>query len=103
MFDAAAGLFDRAAFHAENDIARAGTADGDHGRPVDDSLAAGAAHGGSGNLAAFGVGLCDGNVFGVQVDEAILDVFEPLDGIFAAQIAVPVSKLMPMAGESTRA
>ncbi len=71
MFDTLFSLRDRAAFNGEDNIPGAALADLDDAFPVDDALTAGTADGGSGDFAAFGVGLADGDVFGVEVDEAI--------------------------------
>lgn len=88
MFDAFFGLGNRAAFDGENDIAWAALADLDDAFPVDDTFTAGAAYGGSGDFTAFGVGLADGDVLGVEVDEAVEDMFEPGVGVVAAEVAV---------------
>ena len=53
MFDAVFCLFDGAAFDAEDDIQFYGLAYFDNFCPVDDALAAGAADGCAGYLAAF--------------------------------------------------
>ena len=75
-------------FDAENNVSRAGAADLDHPGPVDHAVAAGAADRRAGHLAALGVGLLDRDVLGVQVDQPVLDVLEPGDGVLAAEVAV---------------
>ena len=88
MFEAAGGLLDGAAFDAEHDVPRAGLADLDHLGPVDHAVAAGAAHGRAGHLAALGVRLLDRDVLGVQMDQSVLDVREPGERVLAGQVAV---------------
>lgn len=56
MFEASGGLFGRSAFYAKDYIARRLLLhDFDDSFPIKDSIAAGAAYGGSCNLASFSV------------------------------------------------
>ena len=84
MLDGALGLRDGAALDGEDDVAFGLLANLDDALPVNHALTAGAAHGRAGDLAALGVGLLDGNVLRVQVDEASEDALEPLVRIVAA-------------------
>ena len=73
MLDASLGLFDGAALDGHDDVAGAAAEGFDDAGPVEDAVAAGAAHRRAGHLASLGVGMLDGDVFGVQVDQAVDD------------------------------
>ena len=88
MVDAGGCLCDRPALNRQNDVALALTANGDDACPVDDALAASAAHRGAGDLASLGIRLFDGYVLGVEVDEAMSHPFQPDIGIMPAEVAV---------------
>ena len=78
-----------AALDGEDDVAGALAADDvDDPRPVEHALAAGAAHGRAGDLAAFRIGVGVGDVLGVEVDEAISDPFQPRVDVVAAEIGI---------------
>ena len=89
MLDRALGLLDCAALHREHDVPRAILADDlDDLLPVNHPVAARAAHRRAGDLAAFGAGLLDGDVLGVQMHEPLYDALQPRVGIVSAQEGV---------------
>jgi hypothetical protein len=88
VLDAAFSLGDGAALDGEDDVARGAAANLDDASPIDDAVAAGAADGGTGDFAAFGIGLFNGDVLRMEVDEAIEDMFEPGVGVVAAEVTV---------------
>ena len=53
--------------------------------PVDHAVAAGAADRRAGDLAALGLAVLDRDVLGVQVDEPVADVLQPLVRVLAAR------------------
>ena len=56
--------------------------------PIDHAVAAGAADRRAGDLAAFGVGVLDGDVLGVQVDEPVDDPLQPGVRVLPGQVGV---------------
>ena len=81
-------LLDRAAFHRKHDVPFRLSTQADDGRPIDDTVAAGAADRRAGDLAAFGLRLLNQNIFGVQMDQVAEHPFEPGERIVPAQITV---------------
>ena len=82
------GLLDRAALNREHDVALRLPAQCDDGRPVNDAVTAGAAHGCAGDLAALGARLLVRDILCVQMHEAVRDAREPLQRIVPAKEAV---------------
>jgi hypothetical protein len=84
----AGSLFGSAALDGEHsgpvDLAK----EPDDARPVDHSIAAGAADGRAGDLAALGIGVGDSDVLRVQVYEAVADGFEALVWVLAAEVRI---------------
>ena len=77
VFEAADRIRDGAAFDAEDDIIGAFLDHIDHPLPIHNTVTAGAAHRGAGDLAALCTALLHGNILGVQVDEAVNHVTQP--------------------------
>ena len=88
MLDGAFGLFDRAALDGEDDVPFRLAADANDARPIDDAVPASAADGCAGDFSALRGGLLDGDVLGMEVNEAGNDLGQPLVRILAAQIGV---------------
>jgi hypothetical protein len=89
VFEAFGGLCRGAALDGKDDVARALLPDdADDAFPVEHAFAAGAADRGTGDLAAFGVGVGGGDILGVEVDEAAGDMLEPGVDIVAAEVGV---------------
>ena len=89
MFEAALGLFRGTAFDTEYDIARAFVLDdSDDSRPIYDAVATGTAYRRAGNLPAFGVGVLDGNIFCVQMNQAIGHAFHSGIRSLAGKVSV---------------
>ena len=88
MRQAAFGLVGSAALDREHAVESAFAENGDHPGPVDDAVAAGAAHRRAGHFAALGFGVLDGDVLGVHVDQQVAHRLQSLVGVFAAQVGV---------------
>jgi len=88
MVKGARGLFNRAAFDREDHVAFGLAANLDDARPVHDAIAARAADGRAGHLAALGAALLDGNVLRVKVHEMAQNACQPLQRVLAAEIGV---------------
>lgn len=64
----APGLFNGAALDGEDDVSFGSAANPKHPRPVDHAVTAGTADRSASDLAAFGRGLIDGDVLGVEMN-----------------------------------
>ena len=69
----------------EKTMSRGASTDRDDALPIDHAVAAGAADRRAGDLAALGVGLLDGNILGMQMDQPAQDAFEPPVRVLAGQ------------------
>ncbi len=78
VFKTANRIGNGAAFHTEDYIVGALPDHLDHPLPVHNAISAGAAHRCAGHLAAFRTALLHGNIFGMQVDEAVNHVTKPI-------------------------
>jgi len=85
MRERALGLQGGAALHRQHAAETRAAQNAHDAAPVDDAIAAGAAHGRACHFPLFGLGVFDGDVLGVHVNYPIDHGFEPRIGIFPAQ------------------
>ena len=96
MLEAANGLINGAALHAEHDITIDATHDIDDPFPVDNAVTAGAADWRAGHFATLGLRVLQIDILGMDVHHAIFHVFEPAIGIAqTGQIGVAGVKVNP--------
>ena len=93
MGDAPGRLIDGAAFDAENDVLWNCLADRNDLRPINDAVAAGATDRCARYGAALGVGLLHRNILGVQMNEFVLDLFEPNIRVLTGKVGISRIKI----------
>ncbi len=95
MLDTPGRLLDGAALYRKHDVPRAGADDVDHPPPVDHPVSTGTPDGCAGDLAALGRRVLVADVFGVQVNQPVADVLQPVVGVLAGQTGISRVEIDP--------
>ena len=84
-----------AALQADADVLWRFATDLDDLTPIHNTFAAGAANRSAGYFATLGIGLFDGNVFRMEVNEIFANLDQPFGWVFATEIAVSCVEVNP--------
>lgn len=88
MVEASLGLVDRAAFDRHDNVSRAPSEDFNNPFPIEHPVPTRTADRCAGYLAPFRLAMFDGDVLGMEMDEAIEHSFQPGIGVLARQVGI---------------